>query len=45
MSAQIYFCLISSVIALAFAGLLAWRIKKQEIISKKAEHLKKSRAY
>ena len=39
MSLQIYFCLISSVIALAFAGLLGWRIKKQEVISKKAERI------
>jgi len=39
MSPQIYFCLISSVIALLFAGLLAWRIKKQEIVSKKAERI------
>jgi len=39
MSSQIYFCLISSVVALAFAGLLAWRIKRQEVISKKAERI------
>ena len=39
MSLQIYFCLVSSIIALAFAGLLAWRIKKQEVVSKKAERI------
>jgi len=39
MSIQIYFCLISSVVALAFAGFLAWRIKKQEVVSKKAERI------
>ncbi|MBU1177513.1 sodium-translocating pyrophosphatase [Patescibacteria group bacterium] len=39
MSIQIYFCLASSVIALIFAGFLAWRIKKQEVVSKKAERI------
>ncbi|MFH1387887.1 MAG: sodium/proton-translocating pyrophosphatase, partial [Patescibacteria group bacterium] len=39
MSIQIYFCLVSSVIALLFAGFLAWRIKKQEVVSKKAERI------
>jgi len=39
MSSQIFFCLACSVIALIFAGFLAWRIKKQEVVSKKAERI------
>ncbi|OPL11971.1 MAG: potassium transporter [Firmicutes bacterium ML8_F2] len=36
MSTQIYFILSASVIALVFASILAWRIKKQAVVSKKA---------
>ena len=39
MSIQIYFILLSSVMALLFAGILAWQIKRQTVVSKKAGHI------
>jgi len=41
MSTQIYFILSSSIIALLFALILFWQIKKQEVFSQKAGHISK----
>jgi len=39
MSLPLYFCLITPLIALLFAGFLAWQIKRQPIESSKAGHI------
>jgi len=41
MSSQILFSLSTSIIALLFAWFLGWRIKKQEVVSEKADHISK----
>lgn len=41
MSEQIYFSLIASVVALLFAGFLAWRIRQQKVLSDEAERISK----
>ncbi|MFC1700785.1 sodium-translocating pyrophosphatase [Patescibacteria group bacterium] len=41
MSTQIYFCLGVPIIALIFAGFLAWQIKKQKVESEKADRISK----